>query len=385
MRIIVSGVLSLPPFAAGIAWDWLQVATGLRKLGHDVYYVEEVQADWCRDAGGAPATYERSVNRRVFRALMERFGLVGKGCQLYEGGEATTGLSRDELLAVSRDTDLLINMSGHLRSPLVLDHVGVRAYVDQDPVYTQLWKAEYGEDLDLERHDVFFTVGLNIGTAHTPIPDCGIQWHHMLPPLDLDHWTVRFDPAASRFTTIASWTGYDDVAYQGKWYRSKYVEFERFSELPRLANEEFEVALKNFRPEDPGIRRLQEGGWIVSEASRCGTLDGYQEFIAGSRAEIGIAQNAYVQARSGWFSDRAAHYLASGKPVLAQSTGFERHLPTGAGLLSFSTPEEAAAGAREITARYEMHCRAAREFAEEFLDYRKILPGVLDVCASVRT
>ena len=131
-----------------------------------------------------------------------------------------------------------------------------------------------------------------------------------------------------------------------------------------------------------GITLLREKGWFVSNASQIGNLSGYQGYISRSRAEIGIAKNAYVKGRSGWFSDRAAHYLASGRPVLAQATGFEEHLPTGRGLLSFETLDDAAAGVEEIDRDYKSHCRAAREFAEEYLDYRKLLPKMLETCAA---
>ena len=54
--------------------------------------------------------------------------------------------------------------------------------------------------------------------------------------------------------------------------------------------------------------------------------------------------------------------------MLAQDTGFSRHLPTGEGLLAFSTLEEAVAGVEEIGARPARHARAARELAEEHFD-----------------
>jgi hypothetical protein len=136
---------------------------------------------------------------------------------------------------------------------------------------------------------------------------------------------------------------------------------------------------RNHRDE-ADIRLLKDNGWVLTEASLIADLSSYQRYIARSRAEIGIAKNAYVKGCSGWFSDRAAHYLASGKPVLAQSTGFERCVPTGRGLLTFRNMEEAVAGVEEINRDYEAHCRAAREFAEEYLDYRKVLPEMLELC-----
>jgi hypothetical protein len=135
-------------------------------------------------------------------------------------------------------------------------------------------------------------------------------------------------------------------------------------------------------PGDPDAALLERRGWRVVDASRLCSLGGYRDYIARSRAEIGVAKHAYVKGGSGWFSDRAAHYLASGKPVLAQSTGFEWCLPTGRGLLTFQDADEAAAGIAEINGDYRAHCRAARAFAEEFLDHRKVLPAMIEVAMS---
>lgn len=380
LRIIIGAVISLTPYSAGMAWNWMQLAVGLRKLGHDVYYLEEVEPDWCVDAQGRPCDLEHSVNCELFRATMVRFGLGGRACQIYNRGEATFGLSLDSLLALARDADLLINIAGHVKTDCILDSVWRRAYMDQDPVYTQLWHAEYGKDLNFGRHDVFLTVGLNMGTPHTSIPDCGLTWHPVLPPVVLEFWPLRIDPSCSRFTSVASWKSFRGICYQGEWYRTKYEEFRRFAGLPRIIQQEFEIAMRRYRNDDEGIRLLRENGWSVIKASHISSLSGYQDYIARSRAEIGIAKNAYVKGRSGWFSDRSAHYLASGKPVLAQATGFELHLPTGRGLLAFSTLQEAAVGVEAINGDYLGHCCAAREFAAEYLEYTKVLPRMLDVC-----
>jgi hypothetical protein len=380
MRILFGAVISTHPFSPGMAWNWMHHVVGLRQLGHEVCYVEEVRPGWCVDAQGRPCAYAQSVQRRRFRETLERFDLLTQGCQVYDQGEATFGLSREEVTRKAREADLLVNVSGHVTAEFILDSVRRRAYVDQDPVYTQLWHAEYGKDLGFTRHDVFFSVGLNIGTPHSPIPDCGVPWYPYLPPVVLDYWPWRFDPSCTHFTTVASWTGYSDLCYQGQWYRSKYDEFSRFAPLPRQTGQPFEVLLKCFRTGDEGVRLLQENGWSVREAGGIADLDSYQHYLARSRAEIGIAKGAYVLGRSGWFSDRAAHYLASGRPVLAQSTGFERCLPTGRGLLAFSTLEEAAGGVEQINCEYEAHCRAAREFAAEYLDYRKVFSRMLDAC-----
>jgi hypothetical protein len=379
MRIMFGAVVSLPPFSAGRALNWLHHVVGLSRLGHDVYYVEEIDDQWLRDERGRPSG---STARKIFEATMAGYGMTGKACQLSANGEPTAGLSRKQLDAVSRKADLLINVSGHVKQDWILGNVAKRVYLDQDPVYTQLWHTEYGAEMGLRAHDVFVTVGLNIGTRHSPIPDCGLEWHHTLPPVILNGRPAASRFTAARFTTIASWNAYGDLRYQGKWYRAKYREFERLRDLPKLVDHELEVAFTCASGEEKDVMELADHGWHLRDARSLDTLPSYRRYIAASSAELGIAKNAYVRARSGWFSDRAAHYLAAGRPVLAQSTGFERHLPTGRGLLAFKTLDDAAAGIEEIATRYKTHSRAAGEIAEEHLDYRKVLPALLAACGA---
>jgi hypothetical protein len=378
LKIIVGGVISLQPFSAGNAWDRLHYVLGLRKLGHEVLFLEEIGPDWCVDGTGRKVRLEESVNRRIFKDLMRRFQIDDSACQICDGDVA--GMSRQSLVRWTKEAELLINISGHVQADEVLSNVERRVYLDQDPVFTQLWKAEYGKDLDFGRHEVFLTVGLNIGTPHSQIPDGSVPWQHTLPPVFMDRWPQRADSGGSRFSTIASWAGYSDLSYRGEWYQSKYVEFVRFAALPRRVSQDFELALKDYRERDEGIQLLKENGWILTSAQDIADLDRYQKFVYSSRAEIGIAKNAYVRGHSGWFSDRSGQYLASGRPVLLESTGIERHLPAGDGVLTFSTMEEAVAGVEEINARYEHHCGAAREFAVEFLDSTKVLARILELC-----
>ena len=394
MKIILGAVISLPPVSAGCAWNRLQYVLGLRRLGHDVCFVEEVRPNWCVGEDGRPCAYEDSINRRAFDAIMRRFDLLGRSCQIYDGGAETCGLSRQALGIFAHEADLLINISGHVTTEWVLNGPARLAYLDQDPVYTQLWQAEYGRDLGLARYDVLFTVGLNIGTPASPIPDCGLTWRHTLPPVVPDLWE---GPAGgghvlsdcngrpTRFTTVASWGGYGDLCFRGEWYRSKYDEVRRFAELPRAAgpSSEFELLLKDFREDDDGVRLLRDGGWRVRRSGLEATdLSAYRNYLSGSDAEIGITKGAYVKGVSGWFSDRTASYLASGRPALIQDTGIQAHVPTGTGLLCFGDVEEAAAGAAAIRSDYTAHCHAARELAAEYFDYRMVLPAMLDACAA---
>ncbi len=382
MKIVVGGVISLPHFSPGTAWDRLHYVLGFQALGHDVCFMEEVEPAWCVDSSGRACEFEGSVNRAQFCTTMGELGLLSRACQLYDGGEATAGLDLESLTGFLEGADLLVNISGHVRTEFVLRAVKLRLYVDQDPAYTQLWRSEYGADLNLEDHDLLFTVGTNIGTRHSPIPDCGLTWHHCLPPVVLEHWPYSIDLSSGRFTTVASWGRYEDLLFRGDAYHSKREEFRRLAELPGRVEQELEVALGGVPDDDPDLHLLSDAGWTVRDAAELASLSSYRAYIARSRAEIGIAKGAYVKGRTGWLGDRSAHYLASGKPVLAQSTGLERWLRTGQGLLTFSDIDEAVAGIREINRDYEAHCRAARGLAERFLDARKVLSAMLETADS---
>jgi hypothetical protein len=381
MKIVIAALLSPFPYPSpGMTWHRMQYALGLRKLGHEVCFIEEIEPSWCIDADGHPCDFQHTVRRELFRHAMEQFDFMENACQIYNGGEATFGLSFGSLIELSKHADLLLNWSGHLKTEEILNNFQRRVYVDQDPVFTQLWNSEYGLDLNFKSHHLFLSAGLNIGTANTKIPDCGLKWNPILPPVVLDDWPYVVDHTSRRFTTVASWSGYGDVSYQGEWYSSKWVEFKRFAELPRRSDREFELSLKSFREEDEGIQLLKSNHWILNNAGEMKDIPAYLEYIRGSRAEIGITQNAYVKANSGWFGDRWSHYLACGKPVLAQSTGFEEWLPVGKGILSFENMEQALDGIHSIDRDYAEHCLAARTFAEEYLDYKRTLPRMLTYC-----
>ena len=381
LNILVGGGFSYVPFSPGAAWTRLELVLGLIQLGHNVRILEEVGEGWCYDQSGRKTSYAASWSRQLFQTMMTRFGILDRASQIYKRGEAYTGLSPEEMKRFAADTDLLINNSGHIQMESILEPVKSRVYVDLDPVYTQLWYTEYGKHQTLDDHDVFFTVGANIGTDRSPIPDCGKKWNYLSRIVDIEKWPYSIDATLQTFTTVANWSGFGELQFAGKTFKPKYSEFLRFAELPRhVAPRCLEVVLKNYETNDPRIEMLIGNGWQIRDATHeLTSLDDYQRYISRSRAEIGIAQNAYVEGNSGWFSDRSAHYLASGKPVLAQSTGFESSVPTGAGLLSFRTTQEAVEGMEAINARYVFHCESARELAQQQFDYRKVLPEALNV------
>jgi len=384
LKIVIGGMVSLPPFSPGTAWDRMAYVEGARALGHEVIFVEQVARDWCRDAAGRVCDYEKSVNRRVFERLMQRFDLLPHACQLFDDGVQTTGLSTRALIASLDGADLLINISGHITSPVVFDRVARAAYVDQDPVYTQLWFAEWGVDLGFDRHDLLFTTGRNIGTSRSAVPTGGLRWNHTAPPVSLPEWQPLSPPPRPRATTIASIGRYADLPFGGRWYRSKQGELERFAQLPRIAQGEFEIALARPDEHEATERRLHDGGWKVTDGGRLGDLERYRSFIAHSSLEIGVAKGAYVEGYAGWIGDRSCHYLASGRPVVLQDTGLSDTLPAGAGLTEFTSPEGAAEAIACVYADYACHATCARAIAAEHFAAPRVVADLVEAASSNR-
>ena len=219
----------------------------------------------------------------------------------------------------------------------------------------------------------------NIGRSGCGIPTCGLEWITTPQPVLLDHWPAQDEPGGEAFTTIASWRGpYGPVEYGGTTYGQRVHEFRKFVEVPRLTGERFRIAL-DIHPSDVRDREmLSANGWSTVEPGVvAGDPWAYRAFIQGSRAEFGVAKNLYVQTAGGWFSDRSICYLASGTPVVVQDTGLGELYPTGEGLLTFTTVEEAAAAVNQVAADPNRHARAARRLAEEFFDSDKVLSRLL--------
>jgi hypothetical protein len=277
----------------------------------------------------------------------------------------------------ARHSALLLNVMGYLEDEEILAAAPVRAFLDIDPGFGQMW-TELGLARPFDGHHRHVTVGTRIGADDCAIPTCGIDWVRTLPPVELSEWSVT-PGGGDRFTSVASWRGpFGPIEYEGRTYGLRVHELRRFADLPGRTRASFELALDIDAADEADRQRLEEAGWVLADPrAAAGDPLRYREYVEGSSAELMIAKNLYVDTRSGWFSDRSACYLASGRPVLAQDTGIGDLLPSGEGLLTFSTLDEAAAGAEEIADDYERHSRAARELAEEHLAASRVLPRLL--------
>ena len=363
--IIVSGALANKAGHGGEAWVRLNWVLGFQALGWRVLFLEQLS-----DRPDPAAV-------QYFRGVTGRFGLAENSALLDTDGAILCGLPTARIAEFTAEAEALINISGHLTYAPVFERVRRRVYVNIDPGFTQFWHAAGHLGARLGGHDFFFTIGENIGAPDCPIPTRNSVWHKTRPPIVLDRWP-RVAPVFDRFTTVASWRGpFGAVEFGGQTYGLKVHEFRKFIDLPARASGPFEIAL-NIHPGDVKDRvALEHSGWKIVAPTVAEQPEDFQKYIQRAGAEFSVAQGIYVQTQCGWFSDRTAAFLATGKPALVQDTGFNRHLPTGRGLLAFRTLDEAAAGAAEITAHYGRHCAAARELAEAHFDSRIILTQLL--------
>jgi hypothetical protein len=359
-------MIAATPGQGGAAWAVLQYLLGLRLLGCEVAFVEPV--------GGTPTTRSVAYARRV----MERFGLGDCWALVPPGGGEPAGMSRARLQEVAKDADLLLNIAGMLEEPDVLEAVPVRAYLDLDPVFTQMWQAFDGVDMRFDAHTHFVTVGDSIGAPGSAIPGCGRAWLPTLPPVVLEHWRPAATLERSALTTVGHWRSYGSIHHEGVHYGQKAHSLRSLVELPQLSRASYELALAIHPDERDDLNALREHGWILLDpASLAATPDDYHRFVQGSWAEFGLAKAGYAVADSGWFSDRSACYLASGRPVIAQDTGFGRRLPTGSGLFAFGDVEDVLIAVDELEHHYGRHRDAARELAVEHLRSDRVLESLL--------
>jgi hypothetical protein len=374
--VILSSVVANKRHNGGNAWVILSWLHGLRRLGLDAHFVEQLGRRNCVDAAGRPAEFDHSDNLAYFKHVFGEAGVAGHATLVDEDSGQTSGLARDDLVALAADADLLINITGHLTVGPLRSGPRRKVYVDLDPGYTQFWR----DGARLEGHDFFYTVGANVGADRCLIPSGGIDWRPIRQPVVLEQWPAADAGERSRLTTVASWRGaYGRVEHGGTTFGQKAHEWRKFVELPQRAAQTFEIALDIDRADERDLNLLERHGWrVVCPLAVAADPAAFRRYVQASGAEFSVAQGVYVETRSGWFSDRTVRYLASGKPALVQDTGFGDTLPTGEGLVAFRTLAEAAEGAALIARDYDSHARAARSLAEKFFDSDEVLGRLLE-------
>jgi hypothetical protein len=373
--VVVSGAVANKLHNGGATWTRLSYALGFQKLGFDVYFIEEIDPGTCVDEQGCHTSVESSANLAYFKQVMEQFGLGGRVALLEAGTRHTEGIAYAELLEIADSAGLLFNISGHLRSEELKKRFRKSLYLDLDPGYTQFWYEAGLNGESLHSHDYYFTVGENIGTYKCGIPTGGFSWKHTRQPVVLDQWPAVPLEWDNRFTTVASWRGpFGPVARGGKRYGSKVHQFRKYIDLPLRTGQVFEIALDIDSSDRKDRHELSSHGWQLTDPRCVGSNPcAFREYIQTSAAEFSVAQETYVETKSGWFSDRTVRYLASGRPVLVEDTGFREKYPTSEGLLTFATLTQALEGVEDIQRRYQVHADAARQLAETYFDSNIVL------------
>ncbi len=375
LSILIAGMVAADPHQGGATWAVLQYVLGLARLGHEVVLVDPVPRAAIRPEGAALG---ESENAEYFRRVTEDFGLP-HAALLLAGTQETVGLSYAELGKRARAADLLLNINGLLTDEELLAEMSVRVYVDIDAGFNQLWHATQGIDRGFAGHTHHVTIGLGIGEAWSPVPTCGIEWEKTVQPVVLSEWPIADGIRYDALTTVGNWRGYGSFEHDGVFYGQKAHSLRELIELPTRTDEQFVLALAIHPDEKKDLDALARYGWgLVDPATVASTPAAYRDFVQGSKAEFGLVKQGCVAAPCGWFSDRSACYLASGRPVIAQETGFSRFLPTGEGLFAFSTEDEALTAIDELRSDYERHAAAARAIAEEHLDSDRVLTKLLE-------
>lgn len=372
-NVVVCGCAGALPLA-GVALHYLQYCLGLRDMGVEVSYLEEITDYWPYNPQTNEPDEEASYSVPWLRELFEAFDLpwayrdpLGR----YHGATEAEAISRCE------NADLLLNVSGahnpidHHRSARVL------AYIDTDPGFIQVKATSEDKTRSwLEGHDLLFTFAEAMGTPSCRIPDAGYAWKTTRQPVYLPFWNEVTSPPGKAYTTVMNWRAYAPVEWNGEVWGQKDAEFPVVESLPsRLPDLDLELAVGG---RDVPRDELRRAGWNVTdpyEATR--TVWRFRDYIAGSRAELTIAKQCYVRSGSGWFSERSANYLAAGRPVVAQDTGWSAFVPSTGGAVAFSTTEEAEAAVLAVEADPQGSGRAAREVAATYFDSQVVLAKLL--------
>ena len=382
-KIVVMGFTAGCPIA-GVIWQHVHYIVGLQRLGHEVYYIEDSAR-----LPYNPVTWEVGEDytyaAEVLSKLAAQFGFEGRWsyCARYLPDHPCAGLPKSEIVRLYREADAILNVCGSQEFNEDLLQSDRILYVESDPGVEQI-KIDKGISETAEylgKHRSLFTFGENVGRAEFPVPIHGQQWFPTRQPIVTDLWATAAGPApAALFTSIANWntSGKKDIAWRGDTYLwSKSLEFLKFVDAPRCSGETFELATDI---KDAATRALFiRNGWqLTSPHDMSIHWNDYLGYVQRSKGEFTVAKDQYVRLNTGWFSDRSACYLAAGRPVITQETGFTRLYGGKEGLFGFSTMDEIVEVVREVNSDYPRHSRAALEIAKEYFEAEKVLAELLD-------
>jgi len=382
-RIVVMGFMGSIPIA-GVIWQHIHYIVGLQWLGHDVYYIED-SARLPYNPETFEVNEELDYAAKILNRLSRDFDFKNHWafCARYLKGNPTAGLPLKKIRQLYREADAVLNICGtqEFNDDLLANERIL--YVESDPGVEQI-KIDKGVESTIDylrRHHALFTFGENVGTKRFPVPTHGFKWLPTRQPVVTDLWkTNRSPPRAAVFTSVANWStsGLKDITWRGEKYLwSKSREFIRFVAAPKKSGEMFELAT-NIKDQQTR-EKFERNGWRLRSPLQL-SVDYwlYRDYIRHSKAEFTVAKDQYVRLNTGWFSDRSVCYLAAGRPVVIQETGFTKNYGGNAGLLSFRSLGEIVEAVKMINADYAKHSRAAREIAREIFEAEKVVKSLLD-------
>jgi len=374
-RVVVGSYMVRYPLGGMMSYV-LQYLRGFERLGHDVYFVEKAgYANACYDPIRNVMSDDCACGVDIVGALLERFGLADRWC-FVDAHERYFGLSRGRIEEVFRTADLFLDMGTH-GAWLGEATGGVRVLLDGEPGYTQMkMEQRLARGEPLPQYDYYYTAGRNVGTARSSAPTAGRTWGHLWHPIVMDEPPSTPTSPSGPFTTIMNWQSHGRIEFNGQTFGQKDVEFEHFLELPRKTAAPMEIAVAG---KHVPTQRLEQAGWTVRDAHAVtASLDSFRNYIRDSRGEFTVCKHVFVATNSGWFSDRSAAYLAAGRPVVIEDTGFSDHIPTGRGLFAVRTVEEAAAAVAAIDGDFPRQSAWAHEVAAAHFDAERILGRFLE-------
>jgi hypothetical protein len=397
LTIIVVGTMASDPYA-GMAWMNMQLAAGLQRSGHDVYYFEITRA-WPYN----PLLQMRVKNPEYavnyVKEVAEGFGLKDHWAYRasYTKDRSWYGMQKSVAESLLANADLVFDVSGATRLTKRQVKNGRLVYYGTDPVYHEIKYSQGDVEIKtmIDEFDDLVSFGENIGTAFCPIPHLPRLRAVTRQPILMDLWENNIVPE-NKFTTVGNWKqGGRDLVFNGETYHwSKHHEFLKFIDLPDRVDQPIELAMNLAKPEsfkhgrgtvvpamgvaDSEYELLMKNGWKLADAPSF-TMQPwpYRDYIFKSKAEFTFAKDQNVRLKSGWFSERSACYLAAGRPVITQDTGFGHSIPTGNGLFAFNTLEEIQTAFDKINTNYEMQSKAAKEIAEEYFRAETVLSKLL--------
>ncbi len=370
-RIIVGSWMVRYPLGGNLSWT-LQYLVGLKNLGHDVYLVEKyAYNNSCYNPVKKVMSNDCSYGTKVVSELLGRFGLTNRWCFVQKGG-VYHGLSKQKIKEVFLTADLYIDIGAHNRWAEESSST-LRVFIDVDPAFTQIkWHNNLVDNVPLPVYDHYYTIGMNVGTEGNEIPTNGIKWKYIYNPVNTHLFSRTLPPANASYTTIMNWQSYECITYNGISYGQKDIEFEKFMSLPQWVNATLEIAVHGLNKAKAEM--IHNHGWVINAAQEVtSSYDSFCKYLANSKGEFSVCKNVYVATSSGWFSDKSAAYMASGRPVVVQDTGFKTHLPVGKGLFAVNNLDEAQAAIQEIENNYSFHSQKAWEIACEYLEASKVL------------